>query len=80
MSNTQYVYTTMTDGSDLTDVYGPLHAVQLANGTPAPTDSTTHNVYRTGTQAHLVTGTRSLVVTPSLLLLDGAPAASLVLL
>src|SRR6266566_3921216 len=33
--DTQYVYTTTTDGSDLTDVYGPLHAVQLATGPPA---------------------------------------------
>ena len=32
--DTQYVYTTTTDGSDLTDVYGPLDVVQLANGTP----------------------------------------------
>jgi len=38
--DTQYVYTTTTDGSDLTDVYGPLHAVQLATGPPAPTGST----------------------------------------
>jgi hypothetical protein len=32
--DTQYGSTTTTGGSDLTDVYGPLHAVQLANGTP----------------------------------------------
>jgi len=58
--DTQYVYTTTTDGSDLTDVYGPLDVVQLANGTPSPYRQHTHNVYGTGTQAHLVTETLSL--------------------
>ena len=58
--DTQYVYTTTTDGSDLTEVYGPLDVVQLANGTPSPYRQHTHNVYGTGTQAHLVTETLSL--------------------
>ena len=38
--DTQYVYTTTIDGSDLIDVYGPLDVVQLANGPPARTGST----------------------------------------
>jgi hypothetical protein len=42
------VDTTTTDGSDLTDVYGPLDVVQLANGTPGRTGSTIHNFYGTG--------------------------------
>ena len=57
--DTQYAYTTMTDGSDLTDVYGPLDVVQLANGTPGSYRQHTHDVYGTGTQAHLVTETLS---------------------
>ena len=30
--DTQYVYATTTDGSDLTDVYGPLHTAQIGSG------------------------------------------------
>jgi hypothetical protein len=72
---TQYVYTTTTDGSELTDVYGPLHAVQLANETPG--------AYRQHTQL-LRTGNPSAprhrdAIAWSLLL-DGAASAPLVLL
>ena len=68
--DTQHVYPTTTDGSDLTDVYGPLHVVQLANGTPGSYRQHTHNFYGTGTHVHLVTDT----IARSLSLLDGQRA------
>jgi hypothetical protein len=59
--DTQYVYTTTTDGSDLTDVYGPLDVVQLANGTPGSYRQHHPQLLRDGNpSAHLVTETLSL--------------------
>ena len=76
MSNTQYAYTTMTDGSNLTDVYGPFHAVQLANGTADFYRRYTHNFYGTGNRS----APRHRAATARSLLLDGAVSASSVLL
>jgi len=55
--DTQHVYPTTTDGSDLTDVYGPLHVVQLANGTPGSCCAADCTLKTAGTQCRSAGGT-----------------------
>ena len=75
--DTQYVYTTTIDGSDLIDVYGPLDVVQLANGPPARTGSTPTT--STGREPKRTPRHRDAIAW-SLPLPNGAASAPLVLL
>jgi RHS repeat-associated protein len=68
--DTQYVYTTTADGSDLTDVYGPLHLAQIGSGASATTGLYRQHVHNTygapnTNQAHLVIETTEGAYDPS---------------